>query len=57
MVIKKDGSVWATCYSAYGQLGDKSASNSQTFVQVMFGGAKAIAATTFALSKMSRSLA
>ena len=47
MVLKKDGSVWATGYNAYGQLGTGSATNSDIFVEVISDGVKIIAAGAF----------
>ena len=35
LVLKKDGTVWATGYNEYGQLGDDSNINKNTFVQVV----------------------
>ena len=44
MVLKQDGSVWATGWNEYGQLGDGSNIDRINYVQVVCGGAKAIAA-------------
>ena len=44
MVLKQDGSVWATGSNDKGQLGDGSATSSHIFVKVIAGGAKAVAA-------------
>ena len=46
-MLKQDGSVWATGYNLYGQLGDKSISNSKMFVRVIPSGATTIAAGAF----------
>ena len=47
IVLKKDGSVWATGYNKYGQLGDGSETNRQVFVQVISGGVQVVAAGSF----------
>ena len=44
MVLKHDGSVWATGDNKYGQLGDGSTNLQNSYVQVIVSGAKAIAA-------------
>ena len=44
MVLKQDGSVWATGENEYGQLGDGSATLKSSFVQVVPSGCKSIAA-------------
>ena len=38
MLLKQDGSVWATGYNANGELGDGTLSNRNTFVQVVSSG-------------------
>ena len=47
MVLKHDGSVWATGYNLHGQLGDGLATNSKVFVTVLSEGATAVAAGAF----------
>ena len=37
MVLKTDGTVWATGYNGYGQLGDGTTSSKSNFVQVLQG--------------------
>ena len=44
MVLKQDGSVWTTGFNDYGQLGDKSNVARSSFVEVITGGVKAVAA-------------
>ena len=44
MVLGKDGSVWATGRNLYGQLGDGSNDDRDTFVMVISAGVKAVAA-------------
>ena len=44
MVLKKDGSVWATGHNDYGQLGDGTTIDRWGFIQVMAEGAESIAA-------------
>ena len=44
MVLKDDGSVWATGCNDYGQLGDRSTTDRTMYVQVVPGEAKTIAA-------------
>ena len=46
LVLNQDGSVWATGWNVFGQLGDASKTDKATYVQVFFSftGAKAIAA-------------
>ena len=38
MVLKKDGSVWAAGLNQWGQLGDGTTTNKQTFVKVVASG-------------------
>ena len=47
MILKRDGSVWATGDNLYGQLGDRWTAHSNVFMQVISDGAKAIAAGGF----------
>ena len=47
MILKQDGSVWATGYNLYGQLGDGETSNKNVFVPVIFESVKVIAAGAF----------
>ena len=47
MVLKQDGSVWATGYNEYGQLGDKTTEANKLFARVISDGAKAVAAGGF----------
>ena len=47
MVLMQDGSVWATGYNEYGQLGDSSTVSANRFVKVISGGAKVVAAGAF----------
>ena len=47
MVLKQDGSVWATGYNKYGQLGDGTTTNRSEFTKVFQGGAIALAAGHF----------
>lgn len=42
MILMQNGSVWASGYNAYGQLGDGSGVNRNVFVQVISGGVKAV---------------
>ena len=44
MVLKQDGSVWATGRNQHGQLGDESNTDRQRFVKVISGGVKAVVA-------------
>ena len=44
MVLKQDGSVWATGRNRLGQLGDGSHVGKNRFIEVISGGAKAVAA-------------
>ena len=44
LVLKKDGSVWCAGRNLYGQLGDGSLIDRHSFVQVINGHAKAVAA-------------
>ena len=44
MVLKQDGSVWAAGVNEYGQIGDGSTDHKSSFVQVVSGGAVAVAA-------------
>ena len=44
MVLKEDGSVWATGWNEYGQLGDGTTIDRASYVQVVSSGVKAIAA-------------
>ena len=37
MVLKADGTVWATGYNRYGQLGDGTTSSKDSFVKVLSG--------------------
>ena len=37
MVIKGDGTVWATGYNTYGELGDGTTSDKRRFVEVLKG--------------------
>ena len=46
MLVKQDGSVWATGWNKYGQLGDGSTTDRTIYVEVVSGGAIAIAAGT-----------
>ena len=46
MVVKQDGSLWATGYNAQGQLGDGSNTNRNTFKEVMTG-VKAVTAGSY----------
>ena len=47
VMLKQDGSVWATGYNLYGQLGDGSTTDSNVFKQVISHGAISIAAGAF----------
>ena len=47
LMLKEDGSIWATGYNRYGQLGNRCTSNSIMFVMVMSHGAKGVAAGAF----------
>ena len=47
LMLKQDGSVWATGYNEYGQLGDGSTSDRHTFVQVILDSVKIVAAGAF----------
>ena len=47
MILKHDGSVWATGYNEYGQLGSGWTSSSRIFVQVISDGVRVIAAGSF----------
>ena len=47
IMLKEDGSVWATGYNNYGQLGDGSTTNSHFFVLVISDEVKAVAAGAF----------
>ena len=44
VVLKLDGSVWATGYNLYGQLGDGTTTSTTNFLEVMHAGAMRIAA-------------
>jgi len=44
MILKTDGSVWTTGNNKYGQLGDGTKGSKKTYVKVIDGGVKAIAA-------------
>ena len=44
IMLKQDGSVWATGYNRYGQLGDGRRTTRHAFLQVMSYGVKAVAA-------------
>ena len=44
MVVKQDGSLWATGYNKYGRLGDGSTANRKRFVKVIASDVKAVAA-------------
>ena len=44
MALAQDGSVWATGWNEYGQLGDGSTTNRRNFVKVISSGAMAMAA-------------
>ena len=43
LLLKTDGSVWATGRNEYGQLGDGSNTDRSSFVQIFSGGVKAVA--------------
>ena len=47
MMVKQDGSVWATGYNEYGQRGDGSTTSSNIFVKVISDGATAVAAGAY----------
>ena len=47
MILKQDGSVWATGYNTQGQLGDGSTSLKQGFVKVISDGVHVVAAGGF----------
>jgi len=47
MVLKQDGSVWATGSNRYGQFGDGTTTHSKTFVKVIPGGVMAVAADCY----------
>ena len=47
MILKQDGTVWATGYNLYGQIGDGSVICKTAFVQVVSGGAVVIAGGQF----------
>ena len=53
MVLKQDGSVWATGFNAYGQLGDGSTIDSTNYIQVMSSGARGGVKTIVAGSRHS----
>ena len=44
IILKQDGSVWATGFNSYGQLGDESKSDKRDFVKVVSSGANTVAA-------------
>ena len=44
---KQDGSVWATGYNKYGQLGHRPTTNSERYVEVIHDGVTTIAAGAF----------
>ena len=44
MVLKQDGSVWATGLNEHGQLGDGSRNNRQRFSSVVSSGAQSVSA-------------
>ena len=44
MTLKSDGSVWATGYNEYGQLGDGSNADKNQFAQIISDGVVAVAA-------------
>ena len=44
MVLKEDGSVWATGWNRFGQLGDGGTTDGTNYVQVVSGDPKAVAA-------------
>ena len=47
MMLKQDGSVWATGWNKHGQLGDKKNTDITSFVQVLSGGVQLVAAGAF----------
>ena len=44
MAVRPDGTLWATGYNAYGELGDGTTTDRHSFVQVVSEGVKAVAA-------------
>ena len=44
MVMKRDGSVWATGWNNFGQLGDGTKTDRSTFVEVISGDVQAVSA-------------
>ena len=45
MVVKQDGSLWATGANYFGQLGDGTTTDKKSFVKVMTSGVKAVSAS------------